>query len=110
MDSNQRGVSCQSASQQSACLAVAADREQDRREGEVQSDYGVSHGTDQNVLNRAKRLIPRQGTGVLCGRRRLGSKREEGGGAGGDEPSDIRFSALALLRSESWANFPGLAM
>ncbi len=94
MDSNQSGASCQSASQQAPCSLMAADRVQDRREGEVQRYYGVSHGTDQDVLNRAKRLIPRQGTGVLRGPRRLGSKREEGGGAGGDEPSDVRFRRL----------------
>src|SRR5208337_501873 len=94
MDSNQRGASCQSASQHAACLPVAADRVQDCRQCEVQHYCGASHGTDQNVLNRAKRLIPGQGTGVWRGRRRLGSKREEGGGAGGDEPAEVRFRRL----------------
>ena len=94
MDSDQSGTSCQSASQQSPCSTVAADRVQDRRQCEVQRDYGVGHGTDQDVLNRAKRLVPRQSTGVLCGPRRLGSKCEEGAGAGGNEPSDVRFRCL----------------
>ncbi len=94
MDSNQSGASCQSASQQAACSLMAADRVQDRREGKVQRYYSVSQRADEDVLNRAKRLIPRQGTGVLRGPRRLGSKREEGGGAGGDEPSDARFRHL----------------
>jgi hypothetical protein len=94
MDSDQSGASCHSASQQAACSLMAADRVQDRREGKVQRYYGVSHGTDQNVLNCAKRLIPGQDIGVLCSRRRLGSKREEGGSAGGGQPSDVRFRDL----------------
>ena len=86
MDSDQSATSRQSASQQSPCSTVAADRVKDCRQCEVQRDYGVGHGTDQDVLNRDKRLVPRQGTGVLRGQRRLGSKREEGAGAGGNEP------------------------
>src|SRR5271156_4111502 len=83
MDNNQRGGSCQTASQQAPRPLMVADRVQDCRQREVQRYYCVSHGTDQNVLKRAKRLIPRQRIGVLCGPRRFGSKREEGGGAGG---------------------------
>src|SRR5271166_5081217 len=94
MDSNQRGANCQTASQQATCPLMAADRVQDCRQREVQRYCGVSHRPDQGVLNRAKRLIPRQHTRVWCGPRRLGSKREEGGGAGGDEPSDVRFRRL----------------
>src|SRR5208337_5096905 len=71
MDSNQRGASCQTASQQAPCPLMAASRVQDCRKREVQRYCGVSHGTDQDVLNRAKRLVPRQGISVLCGRRRL---------------------------------------
>ena len=59
MDSNHRGASGQSASQQTPCSTVAADRVQDRREGEVQRYYSVGYGTNQDVLNRAKRLVPR---------------------------------------------------
>jgi hypothetical protein len=91
MDSNQPGASGQSASQQTPCSTVAADRVQDRREGEVQRYYSVGHGTDQDVLNRAKRLVPRQGPGVLRGPRWLGVKSEQGPGASGNEPSDVRF-------------------
>ena len=98
MDSDQSGASGQSASQQAACSTVAADRVQDRREGEVQRYYSVGHGTDQDVLNRTKRLVPRQGPGVLRGPRRLGVKGEEGSGAGGNERSARSISALALQR------------
>ena len=43
----QSGASCQSTSQQASGLPLAADRVQDRRQREVQRDYGVSDGTDQ---------------------------------------------------------------
>ncbi|MGA6974107.1 MAG: hypothetical protein WBY93_20945 [Candidatus Binatus sp.] len=61
MDNDQSGATCQSASKQASGLPLAADCVQDRRQREVQRDYGVSHGTDQNVLKRAKRLVPGQG-------------------------------------------------
>ena len=102
MDNDQSGANCQSASQQASGLPLAANRVQDRRKDEVQRYYGVSHGTNQNVLNRAERLIPGQDTGVLCSRRRLGSKHEEGGGAGGGEPSGVRFRFLLNCGLRSW--------
>jgi hypothetical protein len=60
----------------------------------------VSHWTDQEVLNRAKRLIPRQGSGVLRSPQWLGAKREEAGSAGGDEPSGVQFRRLLYCGSD----------
>ena len=85
MDSNQPGASGQSASQQTPGSTVAADRVQDRREGEVQRYYSV---------------VPRQGPGVLRGPRWLGVKGEQGPGAGGNEPSDVRFRCLLYSDSD----------
>src|SRR5260370_29327877 len=95
IDSNQSGGSCESASQQAACPPLVSDRVEDRRAGEVQRYYGVSNGTDQDVLNRAKRLIPPQGAPSSCVAHNGSARSAKRGAAqAAVRPLTVRFGAL----------------